>query len=284
MQRIVVGVGDAADHPSIDWIIRRAQREGVDIQLVRGFEMALSDPVDNRRRLDAVADRLTAALPGAAVTTSLLMKTAVDALVDASTETDLVVIGGGHPGGVASALGGSVPLRVASRSHAVTVIVPSGWRAHDAQDVVVGLDDDDTSEVALAFAAREASAAGTGLLVVHAWSPPRAPADRGREQAVHRAELDAALDRARAAAPGLTVRGALTEGTAAAALQEHAATAEALVVGSHRWGPLAGLVLGSTARDLLIRTASPLFVVPSGGPVSTDGTLVSAEEARPAGP
>ncbi len=35
--RIVVGVGDAADHPSLDWVIRRAQRGPVDIQLVRGF-------------------------------------------------------------------------------------------------------------------------------------------------------------------------------------------------------------------------------------------------------
>ncbi len=269
MERVVVGVGDAAGHRAVEWVIRRARRTPVDIRLVRAFEMAMSDPIDNRRILDAAKDRILDALPDAAVTASLIMKTAVDAIVDAAAEADLVVVGGRHERGMASALGTAVPLRVASRSHTVTVVVPPGWQPGDAHGIVVGVDDDDTSDAALRFAAREAVTSKASLLLVHAWSmPPMAVAEvpvvaqDAEIQAAHRADLTEALTRVRAAQPGVVVDGVLEERPPATALAEHGDRADMIVIGSHRWGPLAGLVLGSTARDLLARTASPLCIVP----------------------
>jgi len=78
----------------------------------------------------------------------------------------------------------------------------------------------------------------------------------------HRRELAEAVERVQSSHPRLRVRGFLEERPAAAALTDHAGDAVLLVLGSHRWGPLTGLVLGSTAREVLARTTTPLSIVP----------------------
>jgi nucleotide-binding universal stress UspA family protein len=276
MERIVVGVGDSASHKAVEWVIRRAAHRAVEVRLVRAFDMLAPDPNDNRITLDRVRDHVRKALPGTEVHTSLEMKTVPDALVDAAEHANLVVIGAHRDHPVQSTLQGSVPLRIASRAHASTVIVPADWKPGHDREVVVGMADDDTSSAALLFAAHEAAAAHARLTVVHTWAMPvRTITDVLVSEDVelrdaHQREVSRAVDDLRDAVAHLDVRGALEERPTADALAEHARTAELVVIGSHRWGAIVGIVLGSTARALLSRTSTPICIVPPPAHVHTE--------------
>ncbi|MGN6326026.1 universal stress protein [Pseudolysinimonas sp.] len=282
MERIAVGIGGAASRPAVDWVIERVRRRPAEIELVRAFDMLASDPSENRAELERTRRRVQEALPHAEVRTSLEMKTVPDALVDAAEHADLVVVGARRDHPVQSTLHGSVPLRIASRSRAVTVIVPADWTPGPTRDVVVGLDEGDTSDEALEFAAHEAVAAHARLTVVHTWAVPvqsRANllsliTDEPDFRDAHRKELTEAVERLRDEVRHLDAHGVLEERPAADALAEHARDAGMVVIGSHRWGPLTGLVLGSTARALLARTAAPICVV---APSPAYGAAIEAD-------
>lgn len=269
MERIVVGVGDTTGQRAAEWAGWRARRRSARIELVRAFDMLESDPLDNQARLDDLRRHLLSELSHTEVTTTLQMKTVPDALTDAARHADLVVLGAHRDRPIRSTLRGSLPLRVASRSRAVTVIVPTDWQPTVAASVVVGLDEGDTSDSALEWGAREASALHGMLTVIHTWAvPPTSMADvpllaeDAEVRESHRRELADAVERVRDAHPHLRVQAFLEERPTAPALADHARDAALLVLGSHRRGPLTGLVMGSTARAVLARSSTPLCIVP----------------------
>lgn len=269
MEEIIVGVGDAASAVAVDWSISRAQRSPSSVRLVRAFDVLTSDAVDNQQVLDETRRHVETAVPTATVRTELTMKAVPDALVDAAQDADLLVIGSHRKRPIQSTLRGSVPLRVAARSRCATVIVPDDWTGAAMPRVVVGVDAAHTSDRALLFAAREAETADAELVLVHAWSiPPRGvdeddrPDDERRARAHHEEVLSHAVNRVVDEAPRVRVHTVLEERLPESALAEHGAGARLIVIGSHRWGPLTGLVLGSTARALQSLTSTPICIVP----------------------
>jgi nucleotide-binding universal stress UspA family protein len=88
----------------------------------------------------------------------------------------------------------------------------------------------------------------------------RVPADLRDD---HRGHLARAARRLRRRFPALTIREDLYEGRPSNGLSALAASAELVVIGSHRRGAIAGLLVGSVGRDLLHHCATPLCVVPS---------------------
>ena len=79
----------------------------------------------------------------------------------------------------------------------------------------------------------------------------------------HREILGAATHGIRTAFPEVSMTEYLDEQNTADAVLARASHAELIVIGTHRHGPIAGLVLGATAGAVLRHTSTPVCVVPS---------------------
>jgi nucleotide-binding universal stress UspA family protein len=136
--------------------------------------------------------------------------------------------------------------------------------------IIVGADGSRDSLRAIEWAAEEAALRGSPLRVVHAVAPwlydrdvdPRLVSVREWLLAGGQEVIDTAVRTARARAPGLDADGAVVPGGAAKALLGQAASgASLLVLGSHGVGTVAGLLLGSTALQVVGHTPVPAVVV-----------------------
>jgi nucleotide-binding universal stress UspA family protein len=143
-----------------------------------------------------------------------------------------------------------------------------------SREVVVGFDGTPESEGAVRWAAVRAFALGASLTVLHAVplpgsglrlevpgaTPPFEVALRERSSQV--AARGARL--ARAAEPGLSVRGVGVVGGAAAELIAHSADAAMLVVGRRRPGHVLVAALGSVSFAVSMHARCPVVVCPPG--------------------
>jgi nucleotide-binding universal stress UspA family protein len=151
-----------------------------------------------------------------------------------------------------------------------------------AGPVLVGADGSETALDAVRWAAEEAALrhAPLRLLTVTPalqpglWADPWLGESYRRAAAeTARAENEAALEVARAAAPGVGCAGEWIVGRPAAVLAEESRLARLTVVGSRGRGGFAGLLLGSVALGLAAEAGSPLVVVRGSGsrPSAPDG-------------
>jgi nucleotide-binding universal stress UspA family protein len=142
--------------------------------------------------------------------------------------------------------------------------------------IVVGADGSRHSLRAVEWAADEAALRGSSLRIVHAVAPwlqdknvdPRLLVVRDWLLAGGEECLGTAVEAARARAPGLDVGGEMVPGGASRILLDQARTASLIVLGSHGVGTVAGLLLGSTALQVVTHTAVPAVVVRHYEPVS----------------
>jgi len=155
-------------------------------------------------------------------------------------------------------------------------------------DIVVGVDESESSRAALVFALREAARRGSAVEVVTAWTfdggydhlsgrewaeLPRVAAQRVQDEAV-----TAAL--ATVPAPPLVSR-TVIEGDAGPVLLHAAREAAYLVVGSARKNAVQRAVLGSTSRDCVQHASVPVMVIHRGARVPPTVALREpAAEAR----
>jgi nucleotide-binding universal stress UspA family protein len=137
--------------------------------------------------------------------------------------------------------------------------------------IIVGADGSRHSLRAVEWAAEEAALRKDSLRIVHAAAPwlydrnvdPRLVSVREWLLAGGQEVLDTAVKVARARAPGIDVDGEMVAGGAAKALLERAAPggASLIVLGSHGVGTVAGLLLGSTALQVVAHTTVPAVVL-----------------------
>ena len=190
------------------------------------------------------------------------------ALVSASHEDDLVVVGASsHSGRLADVLG-SVSTVVAHRARGPVVVV-HGSERHDEyiKRIVVGVDGSAGSDAALLWAAEEATRCGAELVLVHGWAYPYVgsrtgvaePRDEMRLDAMR--TLEASALKAHEAAPSLQCHSIITEESPAKALIDAAAEADLVVVGSRGHGGFSALLLGSVSRTVLQHSPRPVVVV-----------------------
>lgn len=137
--------------------------------------------------------------------------------------------------------------------------------------VAVGIDGSPGSKALLAYAFQQASARGVGLHVIHAWPFQRshgaaalvdALSSRRELEPQHDQLVNDALDGWDLKFPDVDVEVTLVHAAAATALLDHAADAQLLVVGGHRRGRLATLLMGSVTSSVLKRASCPVAVVP----------------------
>jgi nucleotide-binding universal stress UspA family protein len=306
---IVVGV-DGSPHANIavEWAATRARQTGARLRLLHAYDLPVPVPTMSM----AVATPPTASDPAAGaerageavlaaasdvahrqgrdidVTTHLVSGGAAPALIDASAEASLIVVGSRGRGGFAGMLLGSVSVQVSAHAHCPTVVVRDRPPTTTGP-VVVGVDGSEAAHAALPFAFAEAGRLGTTLIAMHAWSLPlpTGPADaaavaliddhtRVRYQDAARHVLTDALAACRRQHPTVPVEERLVDGTPVGALLEAAAEPVMIVVGSRGRGGFTGLLLGSTSQSVLHHATCPVAVIRTGAVVSPDqgpGTL-----------
>lgn len=269
--------GGPASHAALGWVIDRATTVELALEITavvgsdhdRVGESEAESRAPYEDALLAAKARATAALPALAVTTKIRRGHPQEALIAASRHADLLVVGT-RKASPAEALGyATLPLKLAGRAECVTVVVPIDW-APSTGRVVVGWADDETSDAALDFAAREADHRHAGLTVVHAWAtPPSAPLEVTASAIVvdelvlaHTQLLAGAVDRIAREHPGVAVTHGLHAGAASVAILRASAQASLIVVGSRGRGALAGFFLGSVSHDVLLDALVPVAVVP----------------------
>jgi nucleotide-binding universal stress UspA family protein len=183
-------------------------------------------------------------------------------LRDRSTGAGMVVLGSRGHNAIAGI--GSVSVAVSAHAHCPVVVVRDTTPL--TGPVVVGVDDSDHAQLALAFAFHQAAARGTAVHIVRAWKPPPPPLERGpriadRVAAAEQAALDEVTERWQRTFPDITVTGSLVAGHPAQALTEAGRQAQLLVVGSRGRGALRGALLGSVSQHLLRHASCPVAVV-----------------------
>jgi nucleotide-binding universal stress UspA family protein len=292
---IVVGV-DGSPHAdtAVRWAAARAQHTGARLRLLHAYVVPVPAPAmplvavatsavtpeDYLRTageavLAAAADVARRHATGVDVTTDLRVGGAALALVDASAEAGLIVVGSRGLGGFKGMLLGSVGVQVSAHALCPTVVVRGPAPA--AGPVVVGVDGSEPARAALAFAFAEAHRLGTTVIAVHAWSPPLPTGladaaavaladdgDRARYQQAAQQILTDALAGCRQQHPDVPVDERLTEVGPVMALLEAAAEPAMIVVGSRGHGGFTGLLLGSTSQSVLHHAACPVAVIRAG--------------------
>ncbi|MEO6532280.1 MAG: universal stress protein [Pseudolysinimonas sp.] len=285
-ERIVVGVD--SEPPSMlaaRWAAHRAADRGSSIELVTAIDELATDPLDASDRLRVVSAAVHEIAPDVHVTTAEIEGSIRNVLMRRSEAADLLVLGFHRSRPIRSALSGSVPLGMAAESSCPTVVVPEDWdETNVGGAIVIGVEVDGSSDAAVEFAANEASN-GSELQVLHGWRLPPSSVDPlaamvidpAQEGEWHRAVLAQVADAVRAAFPDVVVHEELTESFAARALVEGGRRASMIVMGSHGRGTIGSLVLGSTTRDVIHISSTPVCVVRSGHGHSSKA---QAEHAR----
>lgn len=275
MERILVGIdSEKASQTAVDWVIERAERAPLHVKLVTAFDLLTSDPTVDQELLGTTAKRIEASAPGTDVETEVADQSILEALIERSADADLLVIGSHPHRKVRSILTGALPSALVARAHCATVVVPDDWRS-GGRRIVLGVADDESSDTATRFAAREAVAADTPLDAVHAWRLPQPSMDAvaalivGPEElgAIHQELLQRVTDRLGGAAHGVVVRGVLRHGDAAMQIDDVLDDTRLLVLGTHGRGPTLGALLGSKVQHLLHHGGVPIAVVPLEAPV-----------------
>lgn len=249
---VVVGVDDsAASRAAVRWAAAEAARLRSPLHLVHvrprpaphGYRW--DREVDERGlRLLALAER---EVPAGVATDAELVKGRPGAVLgEWSHRAALLVLGARRAGEVT----GGVVTPVVTHAACPVVVVRDGGDG----PVVVGADGTAASEPAVDFAFREASLLGVPLRVV------TAVAD-GVVARLHPC-LTEQVDAGRRRHPDVPVEHVVPHDIPVRALVDAAHDARLLVVGRRDRSALAGALLGSTSRALVLHALCPLVVVP----------------------
>ncbi|GAA1646449.1 universal stress protein [Nonomuraea maheshkhaliensis] len=267
---IVVGVdGSRAGLEAAGWAAREAALRDVPLLVAHAMprwayetesgrlaEVAAWMREGGREILAAAVERARGDQPKISVRTTFLPDDPRTALIEATRDAELLVVGGHGIGGVRGMLVGSVAYGVAGRAPCDVVVVRP-VSSPPVDEIVAGIDGSPASARVLEFAFAEAELRGTRLRLV------RARAQQGfdpmaREEPGTLKELLSGL---RAGHPDVPVVEESVHGHPVEVLCQAATGAELLVVGSHGSGTFAAMMLGSVSHALLHHAPGPLAVV-----------------------
>jgi len=274
---VLVGYDGSADSDlALGWAEETASRtrrplvvliSSVDSSQV--FEFGNDWYVAEMARLEAAArDRLKGSkAPDVSVTVVGVAPT--PALIDASHDASLVVVGSRGHSPLSGVVLGSVSQHVAGHAACPVVVVRRPQVALDR--VVVGVDGSAGSSAALGFAAEHASRTDSRLTVIHAWrslgrgrgSLMRVPYGDHFNEEVQAAEriLSEAVAGLRETHPDVDLETEAIPVAPSRCLADASAAASLLVVGSHGRGAFAGMLLGSTSQSVLHHAQCSVAVV-----------------------
>jgi nucleotide-binding universal stress UspA family protein len=297
---IVVGVdGSPASWQAIHTAVWEARARRTTLVLAHGYPAdpytwygwapMYAGPAYDPRALaqtmvDETANEVRDTYPDITVTTELHPGTGASALIEASHDATLVVVGSRGRGGFAGLSIGSVAAQTAAHAACpVMVIRPviegdtepltdtSDRAAVASGPVVVGVDGSSTSTDAVEFAFEEASLRGVTLVAMHVWWQlpthdlgPDLPIRMDLPEAIEEDKrlLASMLGDWPAKFPDVPVELRPVQSmTPSRELIEASRDAGLVVVGSRGRGGFTGLLLGSVGRDLVGHAYCPVAVV-----------------------
>lgn len=282
IESILVGIdGSERGEHALEWAARLAKRNGArlallavvspEIERAAGFNKELLQNAIETALGEAKA-AVESGYPELEVTTSSSEGDIVEALVAASEEHDLVVMGTHHSATLGERVWGAKGLRVSVSTTVPTAVIPVDWEAsHEGRGVVVGVGPDDVSDAAVEVGARVALATGQPLELVSAWGVPAiltkpAKIMGGGLEPVGRdfqRNLDARVERLRVENPTLDVQGNAIEGPSPTqVLLDQAKDASLLVLGTHARSAAGRALFGSVTYGALAHQSIPTIVVP----------------------
>ncbi|MFF4525055.1 universal stress protein [Streptomyces bluensis] len=282
LRQVTVGVdGSAESLAAAHWAAREALRRGASLRLVHAWQRrprpapapaGTSERDRAERTLDRAVASVRAAHPGLRIVAGLVPGSAVDALLTAAAEGELLVLGSrGLSGGAGFAVG-SVSQRVVAGAPHPVVLVRAGVASADEhlpvsdgvspeeipetpyRDVVLGLDTPRPGDELIEFAFEAARHRAAGLRVVHAFSVPSAEGAGPRTDP---------LRPWREKFPGVPVTETVSgEGQAATALIRASSRASLVVVGRRTRGSRLGTRIEPVTHAVLHHAGCPVAVVP----------------------
>jgi nucleotide-binding universal stress UspA family protein len=226
--------------------------------------------------------RLRKVAPGLSMSAQLMPGGASAALIQASAQAPLVVLGARGGGGFAGLALGSVAAQTAAHARCPVLVTrpPAATPEPTVEDesvpptphpghVLVGVDGSAESETALRFAFEEASLRRVGLVVEYVWfllpedgvRTPGAADTTAAEQDAQRLITEMTEPWAQVFPDVSVVQRPERAMKVSYALIEASRTAGLVVVGSRGRGGFTGLLLGSTGRELVAHAHSPVAVV-----------------------
>lgn len=283
---IVVGIdGSPGSDAAVSWAAREASLRGETLTLLHAVQpvvvswsisasqVSVADWQEEnaRRAVDQARNGVGAALDPELqqdVRSEVLYAHPVDALVDASKDARMIVVGSHGRGALGRLLMGSVSRGVVEYAHcAVAVVHPDQDSApiDPSAHVLLGIDGSPASEAATAWAFEEASRRGVGLIVLHAWSDvgvfPIFGMDWRQYQGQGEEVLAERLAGWQERYPDVHVTRRLVCDTPAYWLLQESHSAQLVVVGSHGRGGFGRMRLGSVSTALAQSATVPVVVV-----------------------
>ncbi|MDV9171143.1 universal stress protein [Streptomyces sp. W16] len=305
---VIAGVdGSAESLAAADWATREAARRDRPLRLVHAWNWrprqedggpgtaAMGVPPtplsqwgrhQARRILRQAKERVRAVAPGVRPYDQQVEGPATAALLKASGEAELLVLGSRGLSGFTGFLVGSVAQGVVARAIRPVVLVRADEEATDEhlpapggrpsiligyRDVVLGVDLGDPCDAVIEFAFEAARLRGARLRAVHACRQPSplrlGPGEIGLLDGPRRAEewhgfLSAVLQVWRDKYPGVEVTETVTEGRARSVLLRASSGAGLLVVGRHLTDRPAGPRIGPVTHAAIHHAGCPVAVVP----------------------
>lgn len=286
MTRIVVGIdGSPGARTALHWAADEAARTGLPLVLLAVVpptmysvvpELGITPPVAPEVPPAYVADTLTEVAerwPTVDLTTETVVDGASQALVRASEDAALVVVGAHGRSALGRLLLGSVSQHVAAHAHCPAVVVRG--TAREGAPVAVGVDGSPASAAALELALTEAERRGVGLVAFHAWDDVTAvvyPTGYGvwtvpsgvDEQLAGEARdlVDRVLAEPVSRHPEVPVTVHVERGHPTTAVIEESRHAQLLVLGVRGHGALHRLTFGSVSAAAIRHAECPVMVAP----------------------
>jgi len=290
-RRIVVGVdGFETSHAPLEWAVSEAVQWKVELEVLHAFGpgydisgSGLPGPVVDLAPYEAAAKRY---VDGAVATIHAEQRRALSslqrvvipvrpgaALVDASRDADLLVVGQRGRGAISGLLG-SVSHQCVHHAACPVAVIPSDWGPTAPERIVVGIDGSDGSMRALQWALAEVARWNAELVVAHAWTTPYpvepwgvvvTPTDPSRFEGGAHGLIESMMSAA--VADGAPEPRSWTpmalEDASGPALVRASADAQMLVVGSRGRGGFRALLVGSTSLQCLHHACCPVTIVPN---------------------
>jgi nucleotide-binding universal stress UspA family protein len=267
---IMVGVaGGTLDRVVLSWAAEEAVARQAELLVCHVRESGparTGEPAGSAELLvREAADTARLRFPGLTVATAVGTDRVASALVRASVDARMLVVGARRDHGTVGLRLGSVAEQVTTNARCpVAVVRPPS--VPEPMDVVVGVDGSSNSDVTLRLAATEARRLDGRLVVVHAYRLP-APAEYGPNAGVdephHRAAAEELVERALYRLgpdrDALKIETRAVHDGAADALLEAASAAAVLVVGARGLSGFERLRIGSVSQRVLRR--APCTVV-----------------------
>lgn len=284
---IVIGVdGSDRDQSCIHYGAGAASRGGRPLHLLHAqdiaVELAAANPIAARglafvpdlvldsRVLSDALEWARAEYPDLEITGSEPWMHPEEALIEASEDAYLIVVGSSRISGLERILLGRSALAVSLHSRCPVVIMPEGGRTDTDGPVVLGFDGSEGSRAAARRAFWIADLRGAPIRIVTSWyaevvdgavvTTPGTPAWEQVESGYRRMVEEGIAD-IRDQYPGTEVDIQIVRGPAAEVLAKQSADASLLVIGSRGRGGFRGMLLGSVSHKVIETATSPVMVI-----------------------